>query len=332
VNAVVTGGGGFLGRRVVELLRERGDEVVVVGRSDYPEVAATGARCVRWDLAEDRLGLAEVFAGADTVFHVAALPGVWGGKERYWGVNVHGTQRVIDACRDAGVGRLVYTGSPSCTFDGRHHEGVSERDCPYPERFECHYPASKAEAERRVLAANADQLATVSLRPHLIYGPRDPHLLPRVLDRHASGRLRIVGDGLNRVGVTYVDNAAWAHLQAADALAHGSCAGNAYFVTDPEPVAIWAWLNTILDRLGRAPLTRRVPLGAARAVGAALEGIWWAFSLSGEPPMTRFVASQLATSHHYDLSGAVGDCGYAPPVSAEQALERTVADLRARFG
>ena len=331
MKAVVTGGGGFLGRRMVELLRERGDEVVVLGRSAYPEVEATGATCVRWDLAEDREGLADVLRGADVVFHVAALPGVWGPKERYWRINVDGTQRVIDACRSAGVPRLVYTGSPSCTFDGGDHEGLTEADCPYPPTYECHYPASKAEAERRVLAADGDGLATVSLRPHLIYGPRDAHLLPRVLDRHAAGRLRIVGDGENRVGITFVDNAAWAHLQAAEALDRGANRGKAYFVTDPEPVQIWHWLNTILGRLGRDPLTRKVPLGAARAAGGVLEGVWWLLKLDGEPPMTRFVASQLATSHHYDLSGVTGDCGYAPPVDAATALDATIADLAERF-
>lgn len=329
MRTVVTGGGGFLGAEIVAQLRARGDEVVVLGRGRYPAVEALGATCVPWDLAVERTGLADVLRGADVVIHTAAKAGVWGLLAEYRNINVDGTRRMLEASRAAGVPRFVYTSSPSCTFDGQDHEGRTEADCPYPTRFEAIYPATKAEAERLVLAANGPDLATTALRPHLIWGPGDPHLLPRLINRQRAGRLAMVGDGRNRVGLTHVANAAVAHVQAADALRPGSRnAGKAYFVTDPEPVVLWDWTNRLLTEVGAGPVTRRVPLGLARAGGAVLEGIWRLFGLSGEPPMTRFVASQLATSHWYDLRGAREDFGLTAVTDPDAAFRDTVAYFR----
>lgn len=329
MRAVITGGGGFLGSAIARMLLLRGDEVVVLGRGRYPAVEALGALGVSWDLAQDQPGLERIFEGADVVFHTAARAGVWGPPAEFRAINVDGTARVLTACRAAGVGRLVYTSSPSATF-GRHDAlGLTEAQAPYPERFEAIYPQTKAEAERMVLAASGPALATTSLRPHLIYGPGDPHLLPRIVQRARAGRLMRVGDGKNRVGLTYVDNGAAAHVLAADALAPGSPnAGRAYFITDAEPVALWPWLDRFLTGIGLPPVTRSVPVGVARAVGAALELLWRALALAGEPPMTRFVAGQLALSHFYDLGGARRDFGYSPPLDGEEGLRRTIEAFR----
>jgi nucleoside-diphosphate-sugar epimerase len=326
VKALVTGGGGFLGRAIVEQLLARGDEVTAAGRSEYPEVAALGARTVRLDVA-DRASLVAALRGHDVVFHAAAKAGVWGARADYFRSNVTGTENVVAACREAGVSRLVYTSSPSVVFDGRDHVNAGP-DLPYPARFEAVYPETKAIAEHFVRAASGPDLATVALRPHLIYGPRDPHLLPRVVARARAGRLAIVGDGRNRVSLTFVENAAAAHVEAALRLEPG-CAfsGRAFFVNDAEPVELWPWLNALLRRLGIPEVRHRVPLRVARAAGAVLEGCWSVLALPGEPPMTRFVASQLARSHSYDLAPARGAFGYVPPIGPEEALERTVAWL-----
>jgi len=320
VRALVTGGGGFLGRAIVEALVSERHAVTVVGRQAYPEIVALGARCLQLDVS--RADLTAAFRGHDVVIHSAAKAGVWGDRAEYLQTNVEGTRNVVAACRGAGVPRLVYTSSPSVVFDGHDHESVTER--PYPDRYEAAYPETKAAAERQVLAANDDSLATVTLRPHLIYGPRDPHLLPRLFARARAGRLAIVGAGTNRVSVTYVDNAAAAHVQAALHLEPG-CAfsGRAFFVNDPVPVQLWPWLNALLERVGLPPVTRRVPASLARAAGAAAEGLWWLMRLGGEPPMTRFVAAQLASSHWYDVTPAREAFGYAPPVGPEDAVART---------
>lgn len=316
MRALVTGGAGFLGAALVQRLRAEGHEVVSASRQSGVDLA-------------DRAALVRAAAGMDVVFHVAAKAGVWGPRDVFERTNVDGTQNVIDACRAAGVGRLVYTSSPSVCFDGGDHLDAGN-DLPYPSRWLADYPRTKAEAERRVLAANGPTLRTVALRPHLIYGPGDPHLLPRLLARARAGRLRIVGRGDNRVSLTFVDNAAAAHVQAAAALAapDSPAAGRAFFVNDAEPVALWPWLGALFARLEVRPVRGHVPLGLAYGAGAMAEWVWRTLGLGGEPPMTRFVALQLATSHTYSLEPARAAFGYAPPVSGEAAFEATVASLR----
>jgi nucleoside-diphosphate-sugar epimerase len=328
VQTLVTGGGGFLGRYIVEQLIARGDRVRVFCRGEYPFLADLGVEAHRGDLS-DEAALRAACRGVEAVFHVAALPGVWGAWQDYYETNTLGTQNVIAACRAEGVRKLIYTSSPSVVYDGRPHEGADE-SLSYPGSYLCHYPHSKAIAEREVLAANDPRgLATVSLRPHLIWGPRDRHLIPRLIARARSGRLRRIGDGTNRISMSYVENAAAAHLQACDALAAGApAAGRAYFINEPEPVNLWDWIDDLLARAGLPPVRKRISYRVAYAAGAVLEGAWSLLRLRGEPPMTRFVASQLAQSHWYSVHAAVRDFGYRGVVSVEEGLRRISPELR----
>lgn len=329
MHALVTGGGGFLGRAITEQLLARGDTVTILSRSRYPDVEALGARGVQVDLSAPDDTLSAALEGVDIVFHVASKTGVWGSRESFFKANVEGTRNLVAAVQAAGVRRFVYTSSPSATFDGRDAEGKTEAEAPYPEHFESPYPESKATAERFVLESNSTTFATTALRPHLIWGPRDPHILPRLVTRHKQGRLMQIGDGTNRVGITYIDNAAAAHLQAADALTPGAPhAGRAYFITDLEPVSLWPWINGVLTGVDLPPIQRSVSPGLAKFAGGLLEWIWRTFDRPGEPPMTRFVAAEMATSHWYDLSAARADFGYAPPVGPDEGLQRALAWLR----
>jgi len=331
VKALVTGGGGFLGRAIVERLLARGDEVTSLSRASYPELEALGARTLRADLGDAPAVRAALESlEPDVVFHVAAKAGVFGRRADYFRANVDGTRNVLEACRAGGVERLVYTSSPSVCFDGTSHV-MAKGDLPYAKRFLAPYPESKARAEALVLEANGARLSTCALRPHLVFGPRDPHIVPRLVERARAGRLLRVGAGDNLVGITYVDNAAHAHMCAADALAPGAPhAGRAYFITQEEPVRIWDWIEALLCAVGAPPPTRRVSPRTAYAAGALCELAWRALRLPGEPPMTRLVAAQLATSHTYDMAPAREDFGYRQLVSLEEATERLVASLRAR--
>ena len=303
MHALVTGGGGFLGRYIVEQLVARGDRVRSFSRSQYDELSPLGVEQVVGDL-QDADAVRAACADVDVVLHVAAVAGVWGPWQHYYGSNTLGTQHVIAGCRAVGVRRLLFTSSPSVVFDGSPHEGADE-SLAYPQRYLCHYPHTKALAEQAVLQANDGDLATVSLRPHLIWGPRDPHLSPRVIERGQRGRLRRVGDGTNRISVSYVENVAQAHLQAADALQPGSpIAGRAYFINEPEPVPLWDFLGDVLSRAGAPPVTRSVSTKTAYRLGAALEAVYAALRLPAEPPMTRFVALQLGQPHWYRVDAA----------------------------
>jgi nucleoside-diphosphate-sugar epimerase len=328
MRALITGGGGFLGRYVVEQLLARDDEVTVFARGAYPELEAMGVRLVRDDLA-DAAAVEAACAGMDVVYHVASLTGYWGPWEAFYQANVVGTRNVIAACRARGVPRLVYTSTPSVVFNDQPHEGADE-SLPYPDHYENSYSRSKAIAERAVMGASGqDGLLTVSLRPHLVIGPRDRHLLPRVIARIGTGRVPQIGDGTNMVDLTYVEDAARAHLLAADALAPGSpAAGSVYFVTQGAPVNAWQWIDQLMRALDRRTVRYRVPLGAARAALGLLEFAYRALPLPGEPPATRFLANELAMSHYYDISRARRELGYAPQFTMEEATQRTIAYFR----
>jgi nucleoside-diphosphate-sugar epimerase len=331
MRTLVTGGGGFLGRYLVEALLAEGHQVRTLSRGAYPELQALGVEHVRADLAGPVGDIERAFRGRDVVFHVAAKAGVWGPRAEYERANVQATRNVIAACERARVERLVHTSSPSVVFDGRDHLDAGN-DLPYPSRYLAHYPRTKAQAEQLVLGANARWgLATVALRPHLVFGPRDPHLIPRVVERARAGRLPVVGDGSNLVSMTFVANAAAAHLDAARTLEIGSPhAGQAYFIAQEEPVRLWDWLGELLDALEVPRPSRRVSRRSAYAAGAVLETAWRTLRLRGEPPMTRFVALQLASSHTYDMEPARRDFGYRERVGMAEATERLLADLQAR--
>jgi len=327
MKALVTGGGGFLGRRIVELLIEGGHDVRFLARGHYPQVEALGARGLQIDLA-DRDNLAVAVEGVDTIFHVAAKAGVWGDRDEFYKINVDGTRNLLDAAEQAGVQRLVYTSTPSVvSYESDIVNGA--QDLPYAKSYKAWYPASKAEAERMVLRANSRHLATVSLRPHLIFGPCDPHLLPRFVTAALKGRLRIIGHGTNEVDFTYVDNAAWAHLDAAAALTshEAACAGKAYFISNDEPVSLWGWFNELLAALDVPPVDKRIGHGAAKTLFTVIETAHRLLPL-GEPTVTAFLADAMATSHWFDMEPAKRDFGYSIRVSMADALAPTAAYLR----
>ncbi|UCC29947.1 MAG: NAD-dependent epimerase/dehydratase family protein [Phycisphaerales bacterium] len=331
MKALVTGGGGYLGSRIARMLYARGDDVVILGRRQYPEHAKAGIPAIQADL-RDAAAIVKACEGVDAVFHVGAFVGIWGRRRIFWDINVNGTKNVLAGCRAHGVRKLVYTSSASVVFDEKALCGVNESQ-PYATRYLAAYPETKATAERMILAANEPTLATVALRPHLIWGPGDPHLIPRVIERARHRRLVQVGDGENLVDVTYVDNAAEAHLQAADALtATAPCAGRAYFLSQGEPVPLWPWLTEILAAAGVPKVTEIVSYRRAYRVGALLEVVNRFVPMLREPRMTRFLAVQLAKSHFFDISAARRDLGYQPRISTAEGVRRLRAWLCASCG
>jgi nucleoside-diphosphate-sugar epimerase len=325
---LVTGGTGFLGRHIVDRLLAQGRRVSVSGRTPSPELEAKGVRFVRAPL-EDADAVAAACQGMEAVFHVAAKVGVWGRYPDFFRANVLGTRAVIAGCKAHGVRRLIHTSTPSVVYNGRDLANADEslpltKNCPSP------YPLTKAAAEAEVLAAHGPTLATVALRPHLIWGPGDPHLVPRILAGVRSGRLRIVGMGTNRVDMVHVENAADAHMDAERALMRPDppAGGRAYFITNGEPVVLWEWVNGLLAALGEPPVTKRISLGAASAIGRACELIWSLLPVGAEPPMTRFVAAELAKDHWFNISAATRDLAYVPRIGMREGTASLVESLR----
>lgn len=320
---LVTGGGGFVGLAIVERLAAEGIETTVVGRHRYPAAEALGAHCLVGDI-RDRLFMERAAADHDTVFHVAAKAGIWGSREAYFSVNVAGTENVIEACRRNGARTLVHTSTPSVVFDGRSIEGGDER-LPYSRKPLCHYAASKIQAEKKILAANSRRLKTAAIRPHLVWGPKDTQIIPRLLERGRRGTLRIVGGGTNRVDISFIDNVAAAHILAARNLEEsGTAAGEAFFVSQGRPVVLWEWINELFDRLGVPRVRKNMSLRAAYRLGWILEKLYSLLRLEKEPQMTRFLAEQLAESHWFSIDKAMAVLSYRPEVSTAEGMERLV--------
>jgi nucleoside-diphosphate-sugar epimerase len=320
--ALVTGGGGFLGRCLVRQLLARGVQVRSLGRGYYPDLAAAGVDTHRGDVRNPQ-AVRAACQGVDVAFHAAGLAGIWGRWAEYYETNVAGTRNVIQACIDQRVPKLVYTSSPSVTFDGRDQLGIDE-SAPYAARWLTHYPHSKALAEQAVLASHGKRgLATCALRPHLIWGPGDTHLVPRLVQRAKSGRLRRVGDGTNLIDHVFVENAAEAHLLAADALCLSAPpGGKAYFISQGQPVNCWQWINELLAVSGEPAVARSISFARAYRLGAACEVVYRALRVRTEPPMTRFLAAQMARSHYFDISAACRDFAYRPRILADEGLAR----------
>lgn len=321
MKALVTGGGGFLGMAIVHQLLDRGDDVRSLARGDYPELRELGVETLRGDIADARV-VADAVEGCDLVFHVAAKAGVWGPYQDFYRPNVMGTENILDACRIHKVPRLVYTSSPSVVYGDEPLRGVDE-SVAYPQNYLTAYPETKAIAERKVLKANGKTLRTVSLRPHLIWGPGDNHLVPRIVDRARRGKLKKVGDGKAIVDSVYIDDAARAHLLAADALTESAAdvGGNAYFITQGEPTEIGELIDRIVAAAGLPPVTAHVPEKVAYGVGWLLETVYRLLRRKQEPLMTRFVAKQLATDHYFDISAAREDLGYEPRYTIDEGMK-----------
>jgi len=337
MNILVTGGSGFLGRRLVARLLAGGHTVSVLGRTPAQDLAAQGVRFIRASL-DDAAAVSTACTGIETVFHTAAKVGVWGRYDDFFRTNVLGTRALLKGCLTHGVQRLIYTSTPSVVYNGEALANANESlplttHCPSP------YPLTKAIAEREVLDANSATLRTIALRPHLIWGVGDPHLVPRVLARARAGRLRIIGEGLNRVDLVHVENAVDAHLLAESALRQCHVIGDnpsgprradgrAFFITNGEPVLLWAWINGLLSTLGELPVTKKISLSAAHTLGALCEAAWKILPVDSEPPMTRFIAAELAKDHWFDLTAARRDLGYEPKVSMTAGTAELVTHLK----
>lgn len=330
MKVLVTGGGGFLGQALCRALLAQGHAVASFSRSRHAALDALGVRQLQGDLGDADAVLRAFGEGFDAVLHNAAKAGTWGSYQSYFDANVIGTRNVIAACRAHGIGRLVHTSTPSVVHRATHPvEGLGADEVPYGEGVKAHYATTKIIAEREALAANDATLAVVALRPRLIWGPNDTQILPKLVARARSGRLRLVGDGCNLVDTTYIDNAAQAHVQALAALHPGAaCAGRAYFISNGEPWPLREVLNGLLRAAGAPEVAKTLPFRVAYAIGAVCEGLWTTLPLPGEPPMTRFLAEQLSTAHWYSMAPAARDFGYVPQVSMAEGMARLKASLQ----
>ncbi|WP_412471389.1 NAD-dependent epimerase/dehydratase family protein [Halobacteriovorax sp. RT-1-4] len=322
MNILVTGVTGFLGYHIAKDLLAAGHDVFNFSRRETDEVKELGIKTHQGDLTnyqDIRNALSEI----DAVFHVAGKVGMWGRKEDFERINIEGTKNLLKAMKEAGVKYLVYTSTPSVVF-GKDEIKNGDEALEYPENYLNEYARTKSIAEKLVLAANTQDLLTTAIRPHLIYGERDKNIIPTLVERAKSGRLKIIGHGDNLVDINYVENASYAHVMALNELVgEAKNKGKAYFIGQERPVNLWHFINELLMAKGVAPLTKKVPLRIVYIIGAICEFIYKLIGkYDGQPAMTRFVALQMGTSHYFKHNNALNDFGYSPRISIDESIEK----------
>ncbi len=335
---MITGGGGFVGQALARALRAEGHQVLCLSRGAYPELNALGIETARVDISAPSTEWQDLCKGYDGIFHTAAKVDMWGPREGFFRTNVIGTRNVIAVCRAAGIKNLVFTSSPSVIHDGKDLVGVDE--CyPYPRHHHAWYPETKAIAEREVREANdGATLRTVALRPHLIWGTGDTHLVPTIIERARAGRLTQIGDGTNLVDLTLIDDCVSAHIAAMHALERNAAEvfGKVYFISQGDPVNMWGWINQVLERNGLPAVSRLLPRAVAMSLAGVMEGIATVVGLCGieyKPLLTRFLASEMSTHHYFSIEAARRDLGYIPSCTVDEAMERVFpADMKMVVG
>ncbi|MDR3317389.1 MAG: NAD-dependent epimerase/dehydratase family protein [Puniceicoccales bacterium] len=326
MKVLVTGGGGFLGCHIVELLQRRGVTVRAMGRRQQPIFESRGVEFMRGDVSF-REDVERAVCGVDSVFHVAGRASLDMNYQAYYNTHVVGTKNIVQACKRYGVQSLVFTSTPAVVFNGGHFSG-SDESLPYQPNYHWYYAQTKAIAEKCVLDNNSPELKTVAVRPHLLLGEGDPHLMPRILNYVCNKKLKIIGNGTNQVDITFVSNAAHAHMLAFDALQTGKACGKAYFIGQERPVVLWEFINDILKRLKLSPIEEKVSFGKAYRWGSMLEFFYRMFWRSSIPSMTRALAVALSKDHYFSHERAYRDLGYVPQITIENGLDSLVNSLR----
>lgn len=323
----VTGASGVVGGAAARALLARGDDVVAIQRGYVPPtLAALGAREFRADVSGPVEVLAEAFAGCQAVVHAAARVDITGPWEEYERANVIGTRHALEAARLAGVSRFVLVSSPSVAHAGHALVGAGAEPAD-PWRARGHYAQSKAMAEAEALAAAKGAMAVTAVRPHLVWGPGDTQLTERIIDRARSGRLVIIGSGSALIDTTYLDNAGAAIAAAVDRAALERVRGRAFVVSNGEPRTVAEMLTRIAQAAGAPAPTRSVPFPVARMGGQVLERLWERTGREGDPPVTAFLAEQLATAHWFDQRETREALGWLPAVSIEEGFTRLAEAL-----
>jgi 2-alkyl-3-oxoalkanoate reductase len=319
---LVTGGGGFLGKHVCKTLLQNGFNVRSYSRKAYPKLEALGVEYYQGDLNSEN-DLYQASIPCQGIIHCAAKAGVWGKKADYENTNFLGTKNVVEVAKKLSI-PLVYTSTPSVVFNGQDILGEDE-SLPYAKKTYCHYVSSKIKAESYVLQ-NAQQknIRAIALRPHLIWGPGDPHILPRLRKKSQKNSLVQIGDAKNLVDTIYVENAAWAHLLALQSLLDSDkFSGKSYFLGQKSPVFLWDFIYNLLSACGETPIKRKISLRLSYFLGSLYEFIYKTIPwlAKKEPPLTRFVALQLTHSHYFSHSNIIKDLGFSPKVTTKEGLD-----------
>ncbi len=326
---LVFGGSGFLGNRLALQLLHLGCDVSSFSRTVPSSGNTSKVNFIRGDI-QDYLAVENACDGHEIIFLTAAKTGFWGSWKDYYNTNYLGAKNVIEACANLNIKFLIYTSTPSVAYSGLDDIVGESEEIGYAKKFLSPYPESKAMAEKLILRSNSMVLRTVALRPHLIWGIGDHHIIPRILKAAKRRKLRRIGSRDIFVDITNVENAAAAHIQVANALIDptSNVGGGAYFISDDLPVELWTWVNLLLEELDYPLVKDNVSFSVSYIVGLLSEYTHKAIPFLGEPRLTRFIVAQLGHSHNFDISAAKNDFGYHPVKNPDEAFIEYIEYLK----
>jgi nucleoside-diphosphate-sugar epimerase len=327
---LVTGATGFLGSRIVKMLLDEGKKVRVFVRQEYSDKRV---EVFMGDLL-DKESIRRAIKGTDVVFHTASFIS-WNPNEdqKLEDINIKANQDIIEACKEYKVSKLIYTSSIDAIYGGKPIKNGDET-LPYPDKFIDHYSYTKAEGEKDVIAANNQNgLLTCSLRTAGIYGPGDRTRLPSIIDILRKGNFLSIGDGTAEFSHVYVDNCAYAHILAEEALTADSVVGGeCYFITDHKATYFYDFFKPILEGLGYTMPSKKLSYKVAMMLAYASE--FWAKmpwnKKAGSPMLTRYTVASTALDFSFNHDKATRDFGYEPIVALDKAIKETIKDLKAR--
>ena len=315
----VTGASGFIGGAIARRLAD-GHTVSAMSRRAESDatIRALGAEPVRGDLATLEPG---DIPECDAVVHAAAYVEPWGQRADYWQANVEGTDRVLAAGRAAGASRFLHVSTEAVLWHGQHLRDVDETH-PYPERTPYLYAETKAIAERRVLAADTADFATVALRPRFVWGPGDRTLVPEIRKMVEQGAFVWLDGGRARTSTTHIDNLVEGARLALEKGRGGEC----YFVTDGPVTDFRSFLTKLLARYDVALPERSLPSWLARPAAAVIEGTWRTLRLPGQPPLVRHAVDLMCCDCILDDGKARRELGYDPVRTVDDGLARLASE------
>ncbi len=331
---LITGASGFVGSTLIKALLDLGFHVNTLQRGNYPELNLANVTNFKANLAQiDSHNLEiikESIRGVEIIFHVASKIGMWGNYDDYYQTNVIGTKNLLQLAKENHIKYFIYTSTPSVVF-GKDDICGKDESIDYPKLHLNYYGKTKRIAEELILSSASSNFFTAAIRPHLIFGPGDKQLIPKVIKAHIEQKLKIIGDGNNLVDVSFIDNVIDAHLKLLLQMLTDpkKVSGKPYFIGQNSPVKLWDFTNTIFDGIGLKPVTKKIPLKTAYYLGATIEVFFKILNIKNyDPPMTRFIALQLGKSHYFSHQNAINDFGYEEVVSTEEGLKLLIDDYR----
>ena len=321
MKVLITGATGFLGKYVVEELKNNGYQVVAFGRNEKIGKALidSNVEFFKGDI-ENKEDLLRAFQGCSAVIHAAALSTVWGKWNNFYKVNVLGTRNIVEICEKQGL-KLVFVSSPSIYAGAKDQLDVKENEAPKDNNLNF-YIKSKIMAENII---KNSKLNYMIIRPRGLFGIGDTSIIPRLLDLNKKMGIPLFADGKQKVDVTCVENVAYALRLA---LENEKYSRQTYNITNDEPIEFKEILTLFFNEMGTKGKYLKWNYRPILTLVSILEKIYKLFGIEKEPPLTKYTLYLMRYSQTLNIDKAKKELGYYPQISVLEGVKKYVKHIR----